>query len=448
MNFCRDFDEKNCEHGYKDDVRVFLYSTENSLNGKIDIALIQSCISGNEVKPFVGDYGMVIVDECHHVPAISFERVLKEVNARYVYGLTATPIRKDGHQPIIFMQCGEIRFTADSLSQQQNQSFNRVLTPRYTSFRCLKAEGNNYSQVIDELAEDGNRNQLILSDVANAISEGHTPIILTARTSHVDYLAAECCKFCPNVVRLVGSDSTKVKRETKAQLAAVPAREPLVVVATGKYVGEGFDLPRLDTLMLALPVSWKGLIAQYAGRLHRDYPGKTDARIYDYIDLRVPVCDSMYRRRLNGYKAIGYSIGAVGEGLFTEQVPQALFDTTNIESALHSDLASATRSIVLAIGHLRWNRTPKIIELLAGVMMRGVRVTIVNSEVGHRESDLQAMGIDIIHVTDNKLTCAVIDKKLCWYGNINFIGPQPFETTAIRLNSTTFADTLLGALLK
>lgn len=425
-----------------------LSSTENSLNGKIDVALLQSCISDNEVKPFVRDYGMVIVDECHHAPAVNFERVLKEVNARYVYGLTATPIRKDGHQPIIFMQCGEIRFTADSSSQRQNQSFNRVLIPRYTTFRCLKADGGNYAQVIDELAEDEARNQLILTDVVNAISEGRTPIILTARTSHVDTIAEKCRKLCPNVVRLVGNDSAKVKRETKAQLAAVPAREPLIVVATGKYVGEGFDLPRLDTLMLALPVSWKGLIAQYTGRLHREYPGKTEVRIYDYVDLRVSVCDSMYRKRLHGYKAVGYSVGAVGEGLFAEESTQTIYDATNIESVLLSDLATSTHSIVLAINRLRWNRTPKIVELLAAVLMRGVRVTIVISEAGHRDADLQAIGADIIHFPDNKLTCAVIDKKLCWYGNINFIGRQPAETTAIRLTSPDFATALLNALLK
>lgn len=425
-----------------------LSSTENSLNGKIDIALLQSCISDNEVKPFVRDYGMVIVDECHHAPAVNFERVLKEVNARFVYGLTATPIRKDGHQPIIFMQCGEIRFTADPTAQQQTQSFSRVLIPRYTSFRSLKADGSNYIQVIDELAEDEARNQLILSDVAKAIAEGRTPIILTARTSHVDYLAAECRKACPNVIRLVGNDSAKVKRETMAQLAAVPASEPLVVVATGKYVGEGFDLPRLDTLMLALPVSWKGLIAQYTGRLHREYPGKTEVRIYDYVDLRAAVCDSMYRKRLHGYKAVGYSVGAVAEGLFAEQGPQTIFDATNFESALHTDLSSATRSIVLTINRLRWNSTPRLIELLYATMLRGVRVTIVISETGHHEVELQSVGINIIHRPDNKLTCAVIDKTLCWYGDINLIGRQLSNTTVIRLKSPDFATALLDALLE
>lgn len=423
-----------------------LSSTENSLNGKIDIALLQSCISDNEVKPFVRDYGMVIVDECHHAPAVNFERVLKEVNARYVYGLTATPIRKDGHHPIIFMQCGEIRFTADSSSQQQSQTFSRLLIPRFTSFRCLKTDGNNYNQVIDELIDDPARNNLILADVAKALSEGRTPIILTARTSHVDILAAECRKICPNVIRLVGNDSAKVKRETMAQLAAVPVNEPLIVVATGKYVGEGFDLPRLDTLMLALPVSWKGLIAQYAGRLHREYPGKKEVWIYDYVDIRAAVCDSMYRKRLHGYKTIGYSIGVPNEGLFADHSPETIFDGDNYEATFHSDLTAAKRSIVIAVTRLRWKRTPRIIELLFSTMLRGISVTIYISETGYHEDEMRASGLNIIHRPDNKLTCAIIDKTLCWYGSVNPLGRSLPDTTAIRLSSTDFANSLIDAL--
>ena len=423
-----------------------LSSTENSLNGKIDITLLQSCISDNEVKPFVREYGMVIVDECHHAPAVNFERVLKEVNARYVYGLTATPIRKDGHQPIIFMQCGEIRFTADPSSQQLTQSFSRLLMPRFTSFRCLKADGKNYNQVIDELIEDEARNHLILADVTKVLSEGRSPIILTARTSHVDLLANECRKVCPNVIRLVGNDSSKIKREVRNELAAVPGNEPLVVVATGKYVGEGFDLPRLDTLMLALPVSWKGLITQYAGRLHREYPGKKEVRIYDYVDLHAVVCDSMYRKRLHGYKTIGYSIGCANECLFAKPTVQTFFDADNFESTFHSNLSAAKHSIVIAVNRLRWNRTPHVIELLYATMYRGVAVTIYVSETGYREDELRASGINIIHRPGSKLSCSIIDKKLCWYGSVNFLSHSLADTTAIRLKSSDFATNLLSIL--
>lgn len=423
-----------------------LSSTENTLNGKIDIALLQSCMSDNEVKPFVHHYGMVIVDECHHAPAVNFERVLREVNARYVYGLTATPIRKDGHQPIIFMQCGEIRYTADSKSQQAQQSFRRLLIPRFTSHRNLKADGGNYAQVIDELIENESRNKLILEDVASNLTEGRTPIILTARTAHVDLLVAECRKICPNVIRLVGNDSAKAKREAMAQLSRVPNDEPLVVVATGKYVGEGFDLPRLDTLMLALPVSWKGLIAQYTGRLHRNYPGKTETRIYDYIDLRVPICDSMYRKRLHGYKAVGYSIAIANEGLFAEPTPETIFDATTFERPFHEDLSKARQSIIISTIRLRWNRTPRIIELLAAASLRGVGITIIISETDHRELELQAMGFNILHRPTYKMQCAVIDQRIGWYGSVNLVGRSLANSNVIRMVSSEFANALIDAL--
>lgn len=423
-----------------------LSSTENTVNGKIDIALLQSCISDKEIKPFVRDYGMVIVDECHHAPAVNFERVLREVNARYVYGLTATPIRKDGHQPIIFMQCGEIRYTADSMSQQAQQSFKRLLIPRFTSHRNFNAEGGNYAQVIGELIENEPRNKLILDDIAANLAEGRTPIILTARTAHVDLLAEECRKICPNVIRLVGNDSAKAKREVMEQLSLVPANEPLVVVATGKYVGEGFDLPRLDTLMLALPVSWKGLIAQYTGRLHRNYRGKTETRIYDYIDLRVPICDSMYRKRLHGYRAVGYSIAVANEGLFAEPMTETIFDATTFERPFHEDLSKAQHSIVISTIRLRWNRTPRIIELLAASSLRGVSITIVIAETGHHEAEIQAMGFNIIHRPDCKMQCSVIDQRTGWYGSVNLMGRSLADTNVIRMNSSDFVNALLDAL--
>lgn len=423
-----------------------LSSTENTLNGKIDIALLQSCMSDNEVKPFVRDYGMVIVDECHHAPAVNFERVLREVNARYVYGLTATPIRKDGHQPIIFMQCGEIRYVVDSKSQQAQQSFQRLLFPRFTSHRNLKADGGNFAQVIDELIENETRNKLILDDVASNLAEGRTPIILTTRTTHVDILAERCRKICPNVIRLVGKDSAKAKREVMEQLNHVPADEPLVVVATGKFVGEGFDLPRLDTLMLAQPVAWKGLIAQYAGRLHRNYPGKSEARIYDYIDLRIPICESMYRKRLYGYKAVGYSIAVANEGLFAEPITETIFDTTTFERPLLEDLSKATQSIIISAIRLRWYRTPQIIERLVAASRQGIDITIVIAETGHRESELQEMGFTILNRPSCKIQCAVIDQRIGWYGGVNFIGRTIPGTNAIRISSPEFTNALMTAM--
>ena len=285
-----------------------LDSKGNSLRGKIDIALIQSCLEDNGVKSFVRNYGMLIVDECHHVSAVNFERILKYANASYVYGLTATAIRKDGHQPIIFMQCGPIRYSADAKTQIASQTFTRLLVPRFTSYRELTDDRSTYARMIQKMAEDENRNNLIIDDVRKALMEGRSPIVLTSLTAHVETLANALALHCKNIITLIGSESAREKRQKMKLLQSISPTEPLAIVATGKYVGEGFDYPRLDTLFLALPVSWKGIIAQYAGRLHREYLDKKEVRIYDYIDIRVPMCDVMYKRRLRGYASVGYQI--------------------------------------------------------------------------------------------------------------------------------------------
>lgn len=266
-----------------------LDSKGNSLHGWVDVALMQSCLTDEGVKPFVRQYGMVIVDECHHVSAVNFEQILKSIPARYVYGLTATPIRKDGHQPIIFMQCGPIRYSAEAKSQLAKQTFKRWLIPRFTAYRDLSDSSSTYAQIVQSLATDEARNALIVEDVCKTLAVGRSPIVLTTLTSHVEQLSQLLSTCCKNIITLVGSESMKDKRQKMERLAELSPKEPLVVVATGRYVGEGFDYPRLDTLFLVSPVSWKGIIAQYAGRLHREYHGKTDVRIYDYIDIRLPV---------------------------------------------------------------------------------------------------------------------------------------------------------------
>ena len=321
-------------------------SSGNTLHGIIDIALIQSCLDEDGVKPFVQDYGMVIVDECHHVSSITFEQVLRSIKAHTIYGLTATPIRKDGHQPIIFMQCGPIRFSTDVKSQIAKQSFDRFLIPRFTSIATL----------YKYLSEDEIRNNLIVEDICKAVNTGRTPIILTNRTAHVSVLAEKLKATIKNVISLTGAGTTREKREAMQRLQTIPDSEQLVIVATGKYVGEGFDYPRLDTLFLALPISWKGLLTQYAGRLHREYEGKKDVRIYDYIDIHEPICDSMYKKRLKGYAAIGYkTINTAQPTLFdhindilSSVVENQIFNGSTFYRPYTSDLTKAKRSIVIS----------------------------------------------------------------------------------------------------
>ncbi len=284
-------------------------------NGRLDVAMIQSLVRQDRVEDLIETYGHVIVDECHHVPAVSFERVLSEVKARYVVGLTATPHRRDGHHPILEMQMGPVRFAVDPKGQAARRPFDHRLIVRETSFRMEGGADSGIQGIYAALAADEARNRLILDDVLHALEEGRSPILLTERRDHLEYFAEQLRGFVRHLVVLQGGMTAKERRELSARLAAVPDEEERLVLATGRYIGEGFDDRRLDTLMLAMPVSWKGTLVQYTGRLHRLHPRKLEVRIFDYVDREVPVLARMFERRLRTYQAIGYVRGeAVVDG--------------------------------------------------------------------------------------------------------------------------------------
>jgi superfamily II DNA or RNA helicase len=281
----------------------------NQRTGCIDVAVMQSLYRKGVVSDLVAEYGQVIVDECHHVSAFSLESIMKQVKARYVLGLTATPIRKDGHHPIIVMQCGPIRYRATAKKQVLESPYEHVVTPRMTDFR-LDEEGEELSiqEIYSQLARDEDRNDMIFNDLLASLEEKRSPLLLTERTEHVGYLAGRLEKFARNVISMRGGLGKRQRAEIAERIASVPDGEERVIVATGRYIGEGFDDARLDTLFLALPISWKGTLQQYAGRLHRLHDRKNTVMVYDYVDAGVPVLNRMYQRRLKGYRAMGYDV--------------------------------------------------------------------------------------------------------------------------------------------
>ena len=432
-----------------------LDSTCNTLHGIIDIALIQSCLDENGVKPFVQDYGMVIVDECHHVSSITFEHVLKNVKAHTVYGLTATPIRKDGQQPIIFMQCGPIRFSADAKSQITKQSFDRYLIPRFTSYRSITEDRQTITAMYQSLSEDTVRNNLIVNDICKVVDSGRTPIILTNRTSHVTLLAEKLKTTIPNVITLTGSDTTKDKREALQRLQTISPSEPFVIVATGKYVGEGFDYPRLDTLFLALPISWKGLVAQYAGRLHRENEGKKDVRIYDYIDIHEPVCDSMYRKRLKGYASIGYKTIIKGQPTLFDNVNDIefsinegqIFNGKTYFRPYKTDLGTAKHSVVLSSPKLYNAERNSLTDYLMNLSSQGIEVLVLAHTANEQTEYLQRKGLSVKIIPTLSLCTTIIDKTIVWYGAINALGYTSEEDNVIKVTDNNLADELTNALL-
>ena len=277
------------------------------VTGLIDVAMIQSLVRNDEVDDLVARYGHVVVDECHHLPAVSFERVLSEVHARYLTGLTATPKRRDGQHPIIEMQLGPIRHAVDRSATPTARAFAHRLFIRETAFEFADPGVQRPIQdIYRAIADDAPRNALILADVVGALEAGRSPIVLTERRNHLDLLAERLQGHTKHLIVLRGGASAKRRRELLAELDAIPADEERLLLATGRYIGEGFDDPRLDTLFLTMPISWRGTLVQYTGRLHRSHPGKADVRIYDYVDSRAPVLARMFQRRLAGYRSLGY----------------------------------------------------------------------------------------------------------------------------------------------
>lgn len=427
---------------------------KDNLSGIIDIALMQSLSRKGDVRDCVKDYGLIIVDECHHVAAFSFEEILKTAAAKYVYGLTATPVRKDGHHPIILMQCGPIRYRDDAKKQAEKRPFDHLVTPRFTSFRSppgrdekdVSIQEHYAAMVADEL-----RNQQIVDDVVKSYENGRNCLVLTERTAHVRLLAAALDRKIPEVITLTGGRGTREAGEILKRIAETPGDRKMVLVATGKYVGEGFDEPRLDTLFLTMPISWKGTVQQYAGRLHRLFENKKDVQIYDYVDTHVSMLARMYQKRLNGYASIGYK--SRGEGLLGEAV-DIIFDNGNFLPVYNNDILSAKRDILIVSPFITRKRTILMMQQLLVALGNNVRVTVVTRPVENCDGmDAVTLKATLASLCDAGVTLAfrpgihqkfaIVDEKIVWYGSINLLSYGSAEESIMRLESTNIAYELM-----
>ncbi|MDD3927763.1 MAG: DEAD/DEAH box helicase family protein [bacterium] len=432
---------------------------KENLSGIIDIAVMQSLNRMGEVKECVKNYGMVIVDECHHVSAFSFEQILKNTNAKYVYGLTATPTRKDGHHPIIFMQCGPIRYRDDAREQAERRPFEHYVIPRFTSLRVpLDKDEKDVSiqELYSEIVVSEMRNRLIIDDVVKSYESGRNCVVLTERTAHVELLAEELGKRIPDVISLTGRMSTKETREALKRIADTPADKQLTLVATGKYIGEGFDEPRLDTLFLAMPISWKGTLQQYAGRLHRLFENKSEVQIYDYVDVHVRMLEKMYSKRLSGYASIGYK--AKGESVGPEAT-DIIFDKQSFLPVYCNDIINAAREVLIVSPFISRKRTCRMMQHLEHALRNKVRITVVTRPVEDSKARdtaalqgtldlLQDAGVSMVYKPNIHQKFAVMDQRIVWYGSINLLSFGSAEESIMRLDSANIAGELVRSILK
>lgn len=407
------------------------------------------------MEPWIRDYGMVIVDECHHVPAVSFEQVLKAVHAKYLYGLTATPERQDGHHPILHMYIGDIRYHVDAKQQAEKRPFSHIMIPRFTGTRFHIDENSKVpaiGQYYDQIMQDDLRNDQIIEDVLENIKENRNCLLLSERTRHVQRLAESLRAQDKTVHVLLGGQTNARMKQQLTALKEADETQPLIVCATGKFIGEGFDDARLDTLFLTMPISWQGILAQYVGRLHRLYDGKQEVRVYDYVDHHAAMLEKMYRKRLKGYAAIGYSVSAdQQENILHSDV---IYDQNTFQQRFLQDIISAKESVVIVSPFITLRRVKWITGALQQCAQTRIKVTIITRTpeslpASSRKAAEQA--IDMLCTLDTHVICqtgihqkfAIMDNSIVWYGSINLLSFGASQESIMRLVSSSIARALM-----
>lgn len=380
--------------------------------------------------------------------------ILREVNAQYVYGVTATPFRGDGLEKINYMLLGPIRYRYTSKDRAKEQGIAHLVYPRFTRavaprFSQDKMHPNEAYEII---RNNEDRDELIIRDVKQCVEDGRTPVVLSKYVEHSQRLYERLINYADKVFLLSGRNSRKEHREILEQMNQVTTEESMILVATGKLIGEGFDYPRLDTLIMATPVAWKGVVEQYAGRLNRDYEGKKNVIIYDYVDSHIFMFDRMYHKRLKAYKQIGYDIFS-GTGT-QKQTVNAIFDIDNYADVYRNDLLTAGKEIIISSPVISGRKVYEMIHLLREKQEAGIKIIIVTWKpdgYGYGDSaywlDLQKQmrkaGFEMNLVEDYCEHYCIIDRQVVWYGSMNFLGKEDAEDNLMRIADEKIVNELL-----
>ena len=432
-----------------------LRGQHDSMTGIVDIAMAGSLYRKGSFHELLDGYGMVIVDECHHAASETLSSVLEEVRARYVYGITATPVRGDGLEKINYMLLGPVRYRYTSKEKALAQGIDHLVYPRFT--RTVPPRGTvtgrmHPNEAYEILRCSEGRDEQILLDVKECLKEGRTPVILSKYKDHSERLYEKIRSCADHAFLMTGSHSAKEHRRILEEMKQVKREESLVLVATGKLIGEGFDFPRLDTLIMATPVSFRGVVEQYAGRLNRDYEGKKNVIVNDYVDSHIPMFDSMYAKRLKAYKQIGYSVCAGIRG--ERQAANSIFDGDTYEPVYKKDLLQAEKTIIISSPVISGPKVRELTELLREKQSLGVSITVVT-----RDPDAYGFGDGAywmqlheemrqagFYLKTEEETCghfAVIDQEIVWYGYMNLLGKTTTEDNMMRVCSKEAAAELM-----
>ena len=418
-----------------------LQGAHDSMTGIIDIAMAGSLCKKGEYHKLLNQYGLVLIDECHHSASETIANVLKEVKAKYVYGVTATPKRGDGLEKINYMLIGPIRYSYTAKEKAKEQGIQHLVYPRFT--RTVPPRGvitgkMHPNEAYEIIHNNDVRDEQIIEDVKKCVAAGRTPVVLSRYKDHSEKFYERLKSYVDHVFLMTGNNSKKEHRKILEQMHQVDKNESLILIATGSLVGEGFDFPRLDTLFMATPVSFRGVVEQYAGRLNRDYEGKESVIIYDYVDNHIPMFDNMYVKRLKAYKQIGYELA--GDLPTDKQTVNAIYDGDNYRENYHKDLLDANKSIIISSPAIGGSKVYELINMLKEKQMSGIQVTIVTwtpDSYGFGDAaywmqlheDMRRAGFYIKTVEEYCDRFAVIDQEVVWYGNINLLAKDKVDNS-------------------
>ena len=431
-----------------------LQGAHDTLTGMVDVAMIRSLKKKDGFHPMLKTYGQVYFDECHHAASESAIEVLQELNAKYVYGVTATPKRGDGKEKINEFLLGPVRYRFTAKDRAEEQNIDHLVYPRFTcTVKPHRLSQMPYGNDAYELIRNNDiRDEQITRDIIDCVKAGRTPVVLTRYVDHAEKLSERLKKYADKVILLTGANGTKARRARVEELNAVAGSESLILVGTGSLLGEGFDYPRLDTLFMATPISGENVVEQYVGRLNRDYEGKENVIVYDYVDSHIPKFDKMYAARLKAYKKIGYELCVSMEG--RKQKVNAIYDIDSYAETYWKDIEETQKSVVISSPRLNNYKVNRSIALLADKQKSGVKVTIVTwhpdaYKYGRDDTRMELMerlrkaGFEICLCEDSCEHYAVIDSEIVWYGSVNLLSKEDIDDNLMRVCSRSIAAELL-----
>lgn len=424
--------------------------SKDTTNGIVDIMMAGSLFDKDEIHPRFHEYGMIIVDECHHVAANTMTRILNETKAKYVYGASAENIRSDGHEISNIMLLGPVRYNFSIKQRNMESGIKHYVIPRFT--RTISTSRNiSLQEAYKLIEEDELRDCLIIDDIVKCLRENRKIVLLTQRVNHAKRLFDKIVNICPDAFLLLGKQKRNEQKKIIKSLEEIDDSAGMVLVSTGQLIGEGFNLPKLDTLFLAMPISGEGIVKQYAGRINRSFTGKDSEIIYDYVDNNIEVTRKMYLKRLKAYKACGYALFDNEDNVLNDGT-DSIYDSDSYLEVFKRDILSAKKEIVISSVSLNGNKIHEFADIVKSKQAEGVSVSVVTYEESIRTDntrrlkliqDMRNYGFNVSLVEDGCLKYCVIDSSVVWYGSINYLGKSDIEDNAMRIRDKGIAENLL-----